>query len=65
MDNVRSAVQSCRLHIPMVTEKSEEGCQTEVGLDRINDGMQPHVLQRGRAVMACRSSKSQGLRAAA
>ena len=31
---------------------------------QINDGVQPDVLQRGRAVMACRSSKSQEVRAA-
>ena len=34
----------------MVKDKSGEGDQTVVGLDPINDGMQPDVLQRGRAV---------------
>ena len=48
----------------MVKEKSGEGGQTAVGLDPINDGMQPDVLQRGRAVMACRRSKSHEVRAA-
>ena len=37
----------------MVTDKSEEGGQTAVELYPINDGVQPDVLQRGRAVMAC------------
>ena len=37
----------------MVKDKSGRG-QTEVGLDPFNDGVQSDVLQRGRAVMACR-----------
>ena len=48
----------------MVKEKSRGG-QTAVGLDQINDGVQPDVLQRGRAVMSCQRSKSQDVRAAA
>ena len=41
----------------MVKDKSGEGGHTAVGLYPINDGVQPDVLQRGRAVMACRRSK--------
>ena len=37
----------------MARDKSGEGGQTAVGLDPINDDVQPDVLQRGRAVMAC------------
>ena len=48
----------------MVKDKSGEGGQTAVGLDPINEGMQPDVLQRGRAGMACQRSKSQDVRAA-
>ena len=36
----------------MVKDKSGEGGQTAVGLDPINEGVQPDVLQRGRAGMA-------------
>ena len=45
-------------------DKSGRGGQTAVGLDPINDGVQPDVLQRGRAVMSCQISKSQYVRAA-
>ena len=45
----------------MVKDKSGEGGQSAVGLDPINDGVQPDVLQRGRAVMACQRSKVLGL----
>ena len=48
----------------MVKDKSGEGSQTAVGLYPINDAVQPDVLQQGRAIMACRRSKSQGVRAA-
>ena len=41
----------------MVKDKSGEGAQTAVGIDPINDGVQPDVLQRGRAAMACLISK--------
>ena len=41
----------------MVKDKSGEGDQTTVGLDPINNGVQPDVLQRGRTVMACQRSK--------
>ena len=43
----------------MVKDKNGEGGQSAVGLDPIYDGVQPDVLQRGRAVMTCRISKSQ------
>ena len=33
----------------MVKDKGGEGGQTAVGLDPINEGVQPAVLQRGRA----------------
>ena len=48
----------------MAKDKSGEGGQTAVRLDSINDGVQPDVLQRGRAVMARQRSKSQDVRAA-
>ena len=38
--------------------------EKEVGLDLTNDGVQPDVMQRGRAVIACQRSKSQDVRAA-
>ena len=47
----------------MVKDKSG-GCQTAVGLDPINEGVQPDVLQRGWADMACQRSKSQDVRVA-
>ena len=47
----------------MVKDKSGEGGQTAVGLDPINEGVQPDVLQRGRAGMARQRSKSQDVRA--
>ena len=37
----------------MVKDKSGEAGQTAVGLDPINYGVHPDVLQRGRAVVAC------------
>ena len=40
----------------MVKDKSGEGGQTAVGLDPINEGVQPDVLKRGRAGMARRRS---------
>ena len=42
--------------------KSGEGSQTAVRLDPINEGVQPDVLQRGRAGMACQRNKSQDVR---
>ena len=48
----------------MVKDKSGEGGQTAVGLDPINEGVQPDVLQRGRAGMAHQRSKSQYVRTA-
>ena len=42
----------------MVKDKSGEGGQTAVGLYPINEGVQPDVLQRGRAGMARQRSKS-------
>ena len=35
----------------MVNDKSGEGGQAAVGLDPINDGVKPDVLQRGRTVV--------------
>ena len=49
----------------MVKDKSGEGGQTAVGLDPINEGVQPDVLQRGRAGMSRQRSKSQDVRTAA
>ena len=46
----------------MVKDKSGEGGQTAVGLDPINEGVQPDVLQRGLAGMARQRSKSQDVR---
>ena len=40
----------------MVKDKSGEGDQTAVGLDQINEGVQPYVLQRGRARMTRKRS---------
>ena len=48
----------------MVKDKSGEEGQTAVGLDPINEGVQPDVLQRGRAGMARQRSKSQDVRTA-
>ena len=48
----------------MVKDKSGEGGHTAIGLDLINEGVQPDVLQRGRAGMARQRSKSQDVRAA-
>ena len=48
----------------MVKDKSGEGGQTAVGLDPINEGVQPDVLQRGRAGMARQRCKSQDVRTA-
>ena len=47
----------------MVKDKSGGG-QTAVGLDPINEGVQPDVLQLGRAGMARQRSKSQDVRTA-
>ena len=49
-----SVVQFWRLH----QDESGEGGQTAVGLDPINEGVQPDVLYRGRAGMARQRSKS-------
>ena len=48
----------------MVKDKSEEGGQTAVRLDPINEGAQPDVLQQGQAGMARQRSKSQAVRTA-
>ena len=48
----------------MVKDKSGEGGQTAVGLDPVNEGVQPDVLQRGRTGMARQRSKSQDVRTA-
>ena len=48
----------------IVKDKSGEGGQTAVGLDPLNEGVQPDVLQRGRAGMARQRNKSQDVRTA-
>ena len=42
----------------------EKEAKTAVGLDPINEGVQPDVLQRGRSGMARQRSKSQDVRVA-
>ena len=49
---------------PAMFKDNSGGGQTAVGLDPINDGVQPDVLQRGRPVKACRRSRSQEVRVA-
>ena len=49
---------------PAIIEDKSGGDQIEVGLDPIYDGVQPDVMQRCRAVMTCRRSKSQEVMAA-
>ena len=44
--------------------RQQQGGQTAVGQDPINEGVQPDVLQRGRAGMARQRSKSQDVRTA-
>ena len=48
----------------MDKNKSGEGDQTAVGLDPINECVQPGVLQRGRAGMVRQRIKSQDVRTA-
>ena len=48
----------------MVKDKRGEGGQTAIGLDPINEGVQPNVLQQGRGGMARQRSKSQDVTAA-
>ena len=48
----------------MLKDKSGEGGQTAAGLDLINEGVQPDVLQRGWTGMARQISKSQDVRTA-
>ena len=48
----------------IVKDKSGEGGQTAVELDPINEGVQPDVLQRGRAGMTRQRSMSQDVRTA-
>ena len=50
--------------LAMVKDKSGEGGQTAVGLDPINEVVQPDVLQQGRAGMARQGSKLQDVRTA-
>ena len=50
-------VQSWRLHQPWLKTRVEEA-----RLQSINEGIQPDVLQRGRAGMARQRSKSQDVR---
>ena len=63
MGTVQPVIQSWWLHQPWLKTSVEEG-QTAVGLDPINEGVQPDVLQRGRAGMARQRSKSQDVRTA-
>ena len=53
-----------RYFLKQDNHKSGEGGQTAIRLDPINEGVQPDVLQRGRAGMARQRSKSQDVRAA-
>ena len=48
----------------IVKDKSGGGGQTAVGRNPINEGVPPHLLQRGRAVMTRQRSKSPDVRAA-
>ena len=48
----------------MVKDKSGKESQTAVGLDPLNEGAQPDVLQRGRAGMARQRTKSNDVRTA-
>ena len=58
-------VHSTVLAAPPATVKDKGGEAGDCsGLDQIIDGVQPDVLQRGRAVMACQGNKSQDVRAA-
>ena len=57
MGTIQPIVQSWRLHQPWL--KTSGGGQPAVGLDPINEGVQPDVLQRGWAGMARQRSKSQ------
>ena len=65
LEHGHCTVRSTVLSAPpaMVKDKSGGG-QTAVRLDPINEGVQPDVLQRGRAGMACQRSKSQDVRTA-
>ena len=60
MGTVQPVVQSWRLHQPWLKTRVEK----EARLDPINEGVQPDVLQRGRAGMASQRSKSQDVRTA-
>ena len=52
MGTVQPVVQSLASPQAMVKDKSGEGGQTAVGLDPINEGVQPDLLKRGRTGMA-------------
>ena len=64
MGTVQPVVQSWRLHQPWLKTRAEKEAQTAVGLDPINEGVQPDVLQRGRAGMARQRSKTHDVRTA-
>ena len=66
LEHGHCAARSTLLPAPpaIVKDKSGEGCRTAVGLDPINECLQPDVLQRGRAGMARQRSKSQDVRTA-
>ena len=66
LEHGHCTVRSTVLAAPpaMVKDKSGEGGQTAVGLDPINECVEPDVLQRGRAGMARQRSKSQDVRTA-
>ena len=49
---------------PAMVKDKNGGGQTAVGLDPINEGVQPDVLQRGLAGMARQRNKSQDARTA-
>ena len=62
MGTVQPVVQSWRLHQPWLKTRGGEVGQTAVGLHPFNEGVQPDVLQRGRAGMARQRSKSRDVR---
>ena len=66
LEHGHSTARSTVLAAPpaMVKDKSGGRGQTAVGLDPINEGVQPDVLQRGQAGMERQRSKSQDVRIA-
>ena len=67
LEHVHCTARNTVLAAPpaMVKDNSGEGGQTEVGLDPLNEGVQPDVLQLGPASMARQRNKSQDVITAA